>query len=193
MRPLQERPGNGREPLLAVLNQHVYTGNRGCGQVYVRVTGCWPASTRACRRSTGECTRSRKNVVVAAMWGMSKLNRHPEHQQQRPEGQKDQPKALPPSTPPPPRARACGRQQSKGACRVWGPWVSTDRRASGTGLPGFPGAYMSPHADYNHDEWLPGPTHMVPVLTRSLCVRSATCAAHTEDPSASNPDASAAL
>lgn len=67
----------------------------------------------------GEYTHSRKDVVVAAMWGMSRLKRHLEHRQERPEGQKDQLKILPPSTPPPPWARAYGRQPSKGTCR-WG-------------------------------------------------------------------------
>lgn len=92
---------------------------------------------------------------------------------ERPECQKDQPKTLPPGIPPPPQARACGRQQSRGpADRVWGPRVSTDGRAPGTGLPG---ARTRPHADYNYGKQLWGPVHAVPVLTRSMCEVSSTC------------------
>lgn len=40
-------------------------------------------------RSVGECTHSRKDVVMAAMWGINRLNRHLEHQQERLEGRKE--------------------------------------------------------------------------------------------------------
>lgn len=48
---------------------------------------------------------------------------------------------------------------------VWDPQASTDGRVPVTGLPG---ADTSPHANYNDDR-LPGPVHVVPMLTRSVC------------------------
>ena len=90
----------------------------------------------------------RKDVATGCNAEREQVNRHPEHQQERLEGQKVKPKSrreqfsLPPSQDPSP-----GQSMSKGG-RGRGQQASRRGRALGAGLPGV---HTSLHADSRED------------------------------------------
>ncbi|XP_066207430.1 uncharacterized protein [Saccopteryx leptura] len=100
---------------------HVYMRKQGYGQMCVRVTeGVRQVlHVHAGERKGAECACSRNDVVVAAMWGDSRLNRPLEHRQERPEGQKDQPRPFLPALLPKPELVGGSRlREPAGGCGV---------------------------------------------------------------------------